>query len=64
MTQKFYTENVLPHYIEYIHWLEYYHGHQFYFQEDNNPSYGTRLKNNLAAQAKRDVYLCIVLHPA
>jgi hypothetical protein len=49
MTQKFYTENVLPYHIEYIYWLEYYYGHQFYFQEDNNPSYGIRLKNNLAA---------------
>jgi hypothetical protein len=64
MTQKFYTENVLPHHIEHIHWLEHHHGHQFYFQEDNDPSHGTRSKNNLAAQAKRDAHLCIVLHPA
>jgi hypothetical protein len=64
MTQKFYTENVLPHHIEHIHWLEREHAHQFYFQENNDPSHGTRSKNNVALQAKRAAGLVIIIHPA
>jgi hypothetical protein len=64
MTQKFYTENVLPHYIEYIHWLERKHAHQFHFQEDNDSSHRTRLKNNVALQAKRAAGLIIIIHSA
>ena len=64
MTQKFYTETVLPHHIEHIKWLEAKYKRKFWFQEDNDPSHGTRSKNNVAARAKRASDLQILVHCA
>jgi transposase len=35
-----------------------------YFQEDNDPSYGTRTKNNIAYRTKQALYLVLLTHPA
>jgi DDE superfamily endonuclease len=64
MNQVFYTKHILPHHIKHIKWLEAKKKHKFWFQEDNDPSHGTRSTNNIAARAKRDAHILILLHPA
>jgi len=64
MTQKYYTKTVLARHIEHIKWLEAKYKRKFWFQEDNDPSHGTRSKNNVAARAKRASDLQILLHCA
>jgi transposase len=63
MTQKFYTEHILPHHIKYLSWLEAKYGRKFLFQEDNDPSHGTLTACNVAARAKRDASIQIITHP-
>jgi hypothetical protein len=64
MNQIFYTKHILPHHINHIKWLEAKKKHRFWFQEDNDPSHGTRSINNVAARVKRDADIQILLHPA
>jgi hypothetical protein len=64
MTQKYYTELILARDIEHIKWLEAKYKRKFWFQEDHDPSHGTRSKDNVAAQAKRASDLQILLHCA
>ncbi len=64
MTQKFYAENVLPYHIDHIKWLESHYNRPIYFQEDNDPSHGTRSLHNVARKAKQDSHLSIIHHPA
>ena len=64
MTQKYYTETVLARHIEHIKWLEAKYKRKFWFQEDNDPSHGTRSTNNVAARAKKASDIQILLHPA
>jgi hypothetical protein len=49
MNQVFYAKHILPHHIKHIKWLEAKKKHKFWFQEDNDPSHGTRSENNVAA---------------
>ena len=42
MTQKYYTEHILPKHIEVIKRLEERHKHRYTLQEDNDGSHGTR----------------------
>jgi hypothetical protein len=53
MTQKYYTERILPVYINAIHKARLQHANPWIFQEDNDPSHGTR-KKWLAYQLKED----------
>jgi hypothetical protein len=64
MTQQFYKDNVLPLHINHIKQLEQRLGHEIYFQEDNDPSHGTRSTNNVCAQLKRASYLVGLAHLA
>jgi hypothetical protein len=64
MNLVFYTENILPFHINHIRHLEKKLGHEIYFQEDNDPSHGTRSKNNVAYQAKKASHLALLIHPA
>ena len=64
MNQVFYAEYILSHHIKHIKWLEAKKKNKFWFQEDNDPSHGTRSENNVAARAKRNAHIKILLHPA
>jgi transposase len=63
ITQEFYTKHVLPTHIEHVKWLEAHIKHKIYFQEDNDPSHGTRSSFNVARVAKRDAHLTLFTHP-
>ncbi|KAF2421046.1 hypothetical protein EJ08DRAFT_653615, partial [Tothia fuscella] len=62
ITQKFYAEEILLKHIDEIKLLEERYSHRFQLQEDSDPSYGNRLKNNLPAKLKRDSDLLLVFH--
>jgi hypothetical protein len=64
MTQQFYSKEVLPHHIEHIKWLQSKRHHVVHFQEDNDPSHGTRSSKNAPATAKADAGLQLLHHPA
>jgi transposase len=40
------------------------YNHQFYFQEDNYPSHGTRNKESQPYKLKSAAYLALLIHPA
>ena len=62
MTQKYYTEIILPHYLKSIEESR-AHGRKSILQEDNDPSHGTRSLNNLAVRFKREHNLGSFIHP-
>jgi hypothetical protein len=64
MTQKFYAEKILPQHIDQIKSLEAHYQHQFYLQEDGDPSHGNKSTNNPCARLKKDAGLQILIHPA
>lgn len=65
MTQKYYTEHVLPQYIKLIKDAERdWPGKQWILQEDNDPSHGTRSQNNVARDFKRAHNIRTYVHPA
>jgi hypothetical protein len=64
MTQLFYTKNVLPHHLSHLQWLERKYKCRFHFQEDNDPSHGTKSSNNVAIIAKRASGVLLLKHPA
>jgi hypothetical protein len=57
ITQKFYTEKILPQYIEQIKALEAHYKRRFWLQEDSNPSHSNQSTNNPYTQLKRDADL-------
>ena len=63
MTQKYYTENVLSHYIESIKKARAQEQRPI-LQEDNNSSHDTRLYNNYTARHKRSHDINSFIHPA
>ena len=63
MTQKYYTEQLLPHYIKKVR-EENEHGHRAILQEDNDPSHGTRSANNIARKLKDTNSIKTLRHPA
>lgn len=63
MTQKFYTQHILPSHIEHIKRLEARYSRSFYFQEDNDPSHGTLSTKNVARQLKDVSQLTKLDHP-
>ena len=64
MSQKFYAEEILPKHIEHIKWLQSKYNRQFYFQEDNDPSHGTRNKQSQPYKLKAAAGLALLIHPA
>lgn len=64
MTQRFYTDSILPKHIEHIQWLQTKYNHRIFFQEDNDGARGTRSLENIARRAKTDAGLTLLTHPA
>jgi hypothetical protein len=64
MSQQFYADKVLPAHIAKIKELEKKYRHKMLFQEDNDPSHGTRSRNNVSRQAKLDAQVQLHWHPA
>jgi hypothetical protein len=64
MNQPIYCAEVLPHHIQQIQWLQKRHKHQFIFQEDNDPSHGTRNPDSLPARLKGNAHIKTLIHPA
>ena len=62
MTQKYYTERILPVYIKALHKARLQHANPWIFQEDNDPSHGTR-KDGLAYQLKQANWIETLVHP-
>ena len=63
MTQLYYTENILPHYLETIKQAQEAQGRAI-LQEDNDPSHGTRSQFNLTRKYKNDNNIELLIHPA
>jgi hypothetical protein len=63
MTQKYYVDNVLPHYIHAIQLLRLQDSQCWYLLEDNDPSHGTRT-NGLATQLKTSNWVDSLPHPS
>ena len=63
MTQKYYTERLLPVYIEAIHNARLQRAESWLLQEDGDPSHGMR-KEGLAAKLKQDNWITNLKHPA
>lgn len=63
MTQKYYTERLLPGFIEIIHYARSQDGGSWYLQEDGDPSHGKR-KTGLAQKLKDDNWIPVYIHPA
>jgi hypothetical protein len=64
MTQEFYAREVLPSHIEHMKWLQEHYDHEFFFQEDNDPSHGTRSIDNAPRRVKNASGLTLLTHPA
>jgi hypothetical protein len=52
MTQKYYTERLLPVYIKAIQEAQVVYSQDIILQEDNDPSYGIKSELNVAKQLK------------
>jgi hypothetical protein len=65
MTQKYYTEILLPVYIDALHKARCYHDEsaQWVFQEDGDPSHGIK-KDGLARELKNANWITNIKHPA
>jgi hypothetical protein len=64
MTQQYYTERLLPLYIEEIQRQRIYYNRDGILQEDNDPSYGTRSQDNKARRLKESNWINVLLYPA
>ncbi|KAF2416965.1 hypothetical protein EJ08DRAFT_708751, partial [Tothia fuscella] len=62
MTQRYYTDNVLPHHIKHVERLVQRFG-QGYLQEDGDNSHGTRSEVNIAKQLKDAYSIKMHIHP-
>jgi hypothetical protein len=63
MTRKYYTERLLPIYIEAIYKARSHNPGNWLLQVDGDPSHGMR-KEGLAYQLKRDNWIVNLKHPA
>jgi hypothetical protein len=63
MTQKYYTERLLPVYISAIHKARLQDPQNWILQEDNDPSHGNK-KEGLAQQLKQSNWIDNLVHPA
>ena len=64
MTQKYYTERLLPVYIKAVQEARIFRDQDAILQEDNDPSHGTRSDFNVAAQLKDSNWIVVLIHPA
>ncbi|KAF2825540.1 hypothetical protein CC86DRAFT_294463, partial [Ophiobolus disseminans] len=63
MTQQYYAENVLLKYIEYIHNARAQEDREWLLQEDNDPSHGTKSRDNVAENTQRANWIAVIVHP-
>jgi hypothetical protein len=63
MTQKYYTERLLPVYIKAVQEQRLQHADQVYLQEDGDPSHGMR-KDGLTRALKEANWVINIKHPA
>jgi hypothetical protein len=64
MTQKFYTDNILPQHLAHIKYLQQKYKRKILFQEDGDPSHGHRNSASAPAQLKRASHITNLKHPA
>jgi len=65
MTKVYYTKHVLPYYIEAIQKARLEDSSRSWrLQEDNDPSYSTRSRMNVAAELKNSLWVNLLVHPA
>ena len=64
MTQAYYTDKLLPGYVNAIRDAQIKGREHAILQEDNDPSHGTRSLNNVAAKLKKDKNIELLKHPA
>jgi transposase len=64
MTQKYYTERLLPVYIRAIQEARISYDQHAILQEDNDPSHGTKSDFNVAKQLKDSNWITVLIHPA
>lgn len=66
MTQQYYTEKILPGYIQLLHEQRTRNELspiRWQLQEDGDPSHGTRSSNNVAADLRDVSWLPVIVHP-
>jgi hypothetical protein len=63
MTQKYYTEHLLPIYINAVQEARIFRNQEAILQEDNDPSDGTRSELNVTKQLKNDNWIPVLIHP-
>ncbi|KAF2825117.1 hypothetical protein CC86DRAFT_370899 [Ophiobolus disseminans] len=63
MTQQYYASNVLPAYIRYIHEARLQEPRSWLLQEDNDPSHGTKSRDNVAENLRQANWIAVILHP-
>jgi hypothetical protein len=63
MTQKYYTERLLPIYIDAVNKARLRDPQCWLLQEDNDPSHGSK-KEGLAQQLKQANWIDNIIHPA
>ena len=63
MRQVYYTEWLLPIYVNEIHDCRPQHGRSCIFQEDNDPSHGTKSKDNIVRRFKANNWVETLIHP-
>jgi transposase len=64
MTQKYYTERLLPVYIRAVQEARISRNQDAILQEDNNPSHGTRSELNVAKQLQDSSWITVLVRPA
>ncbi|KAF2024078.1 hypothetical protein EK21DRAFT_79495, partial [Setomelanomma holmii] len=63
MTQEYYTKDVLLLYIKWVHEAQLQELQSWYLQEDNDPSHGTKSKDNVAENLRQANWIAIIVHP-
>lgn len=63
MTQVYYTARLLPVYAHEIHQHRIQYGYDCIFQQDNDPSHGTRSDDNLPKRFLNQNWITVLLHP-
>lgn len=65
ITQKYYTNHILPMYIKWIHEARMRDSsREWRLQEDGDPSHGTKSKDNVAETLRQAMWIDVIVHPA
>lgn len=63
MTQDYYTSNILPSYIKWVHEACLREPRSSLLQEDNDPSHGTKSNDNVAQNLRVTNWIALIFHP-